>query len=95
MRVVSSTLLAMLISLSLAGAARATAIERSVVINLETDGRVIPFDRPAWEGIVGVDEFSFSTGDQLKLNIQFANQQHLELTDLGNGIQGGLELTKL
>ena len=76
-------------------ATHATLIERTVVIDLEADGGISQFDRQAWKGIVEVEKFYLQAGDQLKLMIRFANNQHLELTDHGSGIQGGLEPTKL
>ncbi len=76
-------------------ATHATLVERVVVVDLETDGRITQFERQAWEGIVEVEKFDLQAGDQLKLIIRFANNQHLELTDRGSGIQGGLEPTKL
>ena len=92
MRHIFSCLILICVSVIPTETVKASLIERSVIIDLETDGRIIPFSpHPAWEGVVDVEKFALQTGDQLMLRIQFANHQHLQLGDDGNNT----ELTKL
>ena len=75
--------------------ANALIINQTAFIDLETDGRVIPFfPNPAWEGTVDLDSpVSFQTGDIFNLSIRFKNNKSLLLSDYGNST--GLELSKL
>ena len=79
------------------GAAQATLITRNVIIDLETDGRIIAFrDSDEWQGIVSIEDTSFNTDDTLLLNIRFANSKSLELSNPGtNPLNTGIEITKL
>ena len=74
--------------------ANAALITRSVEVDLINDGEVIPFpDKDSWEGITGVDNFTVQMGDVLKLEIRFADNKGLQLSDQPGGVD--FELTKL
>jgi hypothetical protein len=77
--------------------ARAIPITREVLIDLEADGRVIAFSgADAWEGTVGIEDTSFSTGDTYLFKIRFANSKGLQLSNPGtNPLNDGFQLTKL
>ncbi len=74
--------------------ANAALITRSVEVDLINDGRVFAFpDKDSWEGITSVDNFTVQMGDVLKLEIRFADNKALQLSDLPEGVD--FELTKL